>query len=215
MAAATVVPLMARAKGIQVENRSTRCALLLNDMQYDLVNKNEARKTAVEKAMPRILKVLANARDIGVLVVHMQLVLEASDPKVERFQGRVPCLRGTCGVRVLEELVAQQDLVVEKRKDSAFYETELDDILKGRDIDTTAIAGMQTQICVQTTAADAYFRGYNVVVPSDLVVSARDVDRRRALEWLGSYCATVTTSSDLLRLLKASEVSRFTPPVIP
>lgn len=43
---------------------------------------------------------------------------------------------------------------------------------------------MQTQICVQTTAADAFFRGYNIWVPADCVVSARAEDKNRALEWL-------------------------------
>jgi len=68
-------------------------------------------------------------------------------------------------------------------------------------IDTVVITGMQTQICVQTTAADAFFRGYNVWVPSDCVVSAEEKDKTRALEWLDGYCATVSDSNQILAIL--------------
>jgi isochorismate hydrolase len=54
---------------------------------------------------------------------------------------------------------------------------------------------------VQTTAADAFFRGYNVWVPADCVVSAREEDRVRALDWLAGYCATVASSDEILAQL--------------
>jgi len=60
---------------------------------------------------------------------------------------------------------------------------------------------MQTQICVQTTAADAFFRGYNIWVPGDCVVSAFEADKKRALEWLDGYCAMVTDSVDILKTI--------------
>lgn len=90
---------------------------------------------------------------------------------------------------------------MEKNKDSGFYETDLHDRLQNLGVETVIVTGMQSQICVQTTAADAFFRGYNVWVPSDCVVSARDHDRIRALEWLEGYCATVQTSSEIIGLL--------------
>src|SRR5262249_25955439 len=91
------------------------------------------------------------------------------------------------------------DHIIEKNKDSGFYETDLDQKLKELDVETVIITGMQTQICVQTTAADAFFRGYQVIVPPDGVVSAQDEDKTRALDWLGSYCATIMDVADLTK----------------
>jgi nicotinamidase-related amidase len=74
---------------------------------------------------------------------------------------------------------------------------------------------MQTQICVQTTAADAFFRGYNVIVPPDAVVSAREEDKTRALDWLRSYCATIIDTDELLTAAAADEMPEFDVVAIP
>jgi nicotinamidase-related amidase len=92
---------------------------------------------------------------------------------------------------------------MEKSKDSGFYETDLHERLQDLGVDTVLVTGMQTQICVQTTAADAFFRGYNIWVPADCVVSAREEDKDRALQWLDGYCATVSDSAEVLAVLDA------------
>jgi nicotinamidase-related amidase len=174
-----------------------RCAVLTNDLQYDLVNKNDERRAAVAAFTAQMQRFLVDMRTLGVPVVHLQLINLEDDPRAERYDGWLPVTRGSAGARIVEEFFAEGDVVVEKNKDSGFYETELHDRLVGMGVDTVVITGMQTQICVQTTAADAFFRGYNVIVPPDAVVSARPEDQARALEWLGSYCATIMPTADL------------------
>jgi nicotinamidase-related amidase len=63
------------------------------------------------------------------------------------------------------------------------------------------VTGLQTHVCVQTTAADAFFRGYNVWVPEDCVFAPSTDDTTRALGWLANYCATVAPSTEILSLL--------------
>lgn len=174
-----------------------RCAVLTNDLQYDLVNKNDERRAAVAAFATRMQRFLGELRALGVPVVHLQLINLEDDPHAERYDGWLPATRGSEGARIVREFFAEGDLLVEKNKDSGFYETELHDRLQELGVDTVIVTGMQTQICVQTTAADAFFRGYNVIVPADAVVSARPEDRARALEWLGSYCATIMSIADL------------------
>lgn len=193
----------------------SRCAILINDMQYDLVNKNEEREAAVEAFMPSMIDFLERARNLGVHIVHLQLINDPEDPKAERYDGWLPCTKGTEGARLMEELVDPRDLIVEKNKDSGFYETDLHERLQERDVETVVITGMQTQICVQTTSADAFFRGYNVIVPPDGVVSARDEDKTRALEWLQSYCATIMPAEELLEAIAGGEVPEFNVVAIP
>ncbi|MFP5388095.1 MAG: cysteine hydrolase family protein [Thermoleophilia bacterium] len=187
----------------------SRYAILINDLQYDLVNKSEERKAAVDAFIPSMIGFLGRARSLGVHVVHLQLINELDDPRAERYDGWLPCTQGSDGARLLEDVVDPRDLIVEKNKDSGFFDTDLHERLKERGVDTVVVTGMQTQICVQTTAADAFFRGYNVIVPPDGVVSARPEDKTRALEWLRSYCATIMGIEQFLRAVEADEIPEF------
>lgn len=179
----------------------SKIAILTNDLQYELVEKNPERIAAVKAATPNFTGFLDEMRRRGHHIFHLQLVNDPDDPNAERYDGYLPVQKGTRGAEILKEFLAPEDVVVEKNKDSGFYETDLHERLQALGVDTVLITGMQTQICVQTTAADAFFRGYNVWVPSDCVVSARAEDRDRALEWLAGYCATVADSAEILRVL--------------
>ena len=192
-----------------------RCAVLTNDLQYDLVNKNEERRGAVAAFTPKMTAFLAEMRALNVPIVHLQLINKEDDPRAERYDGWLPVTKGSDGARIMGEFLAEDDVIVEKNKDSGFYETDLDERLKELGVDTVAITGMQTQICVQTTAADGFFRGYNVIVPSDAVVSAREEDQTRALEWLRSYCATILSTDELVAAVAADELPQFNTVAIP
>jgi nicotinamidase-related amidase len=192
-----------------------RCAVLTNDLQYDLVNKNEERTAAVAEFTPQMRGFLDELRALGVPVVHLQLINLEDDPHAERYDGWLPVTKGSDGARIVAEFFAEGDVLVEKNKDSGFYETDLHDRLQELGVDTVIITGMQTQICVQTTAADAFFRGYNVIVPPDGVVSARPEDKDRALEWLGSYCATIMSTAELLDAIARENLPEFSVVPIP
>lgn len=179
-----------------------KVAVLTNDLQYDLVEKNEERIQAVQAFEPGFCKFLDRIRELDQLVVHLQLIIAPDDETAEKFNGRLPVQAGTRGADIVDGFLKPSDIVMVKAKDSGFYETNLDEVLKENDVDTVIITGMQTQICVQTTAADAFFRGYNVWVTEDGVVSTRKEDKERALNWLDGYCATVSTNDEVIALLQ-------------
>jgi nicotinamidase-related amidase len=193
----------------------TRYCVLTNDLQYDLVDKNKQRKANVERMAPDLVAFLADMRELGVSIVHLQLIYDETDKKIELHEGRIPVLRGSPGAELLPEFVHPSDAIIEKKKDSGFFETTLDEYLHKHEIDTVIITGMQAQICIQTTAADAHFRGFNVIVPSDGVVSTREEDRQRALEWLASYCAVVAPMRDIVQRIRSNQTFDFTPAALP
>ena len=79
---------------------------------------------------------------------------------------------GTWGVEIHPELNLQaSDYVIDKTRASAFYNTNLDGILRGRHIETVVVCGVTTEICVESTVRDAYFRDYWVVVVKDAVAA--------------------------------------------
>lgn len=182
-----------------------KVAVLTNDLQYELVEKNKERIEAVEEFKPGFRKFLDNMRSLKVPIVHLQLINKPDDPTAERYNGHLPVAKGSDGAKILKEFFHETDIIMEKNKDSGFFETDLDKVLKEMGIETVIITGMQTQICVQTTAADAFFRGYKVVVPTDGVVSAKDEDKKRALEWLDSYFAQITTCDEICKHLQTHE----------
>ncbi|MEU6882055.1 isochorismatase family cysteine hydrolase [Streptomyces sp. NPDC046712] len=179
----------------------SKIAVLTNDLQYDMVHKNQERIDAVTEATPAFSGFLHEMRKRGHHIVHLQLINLPDDPNVELHNGIVPSQKGSKGAEILPVFLEDTDILVEKNKDSGFYETDLHERLQALGVDTVLVTGMQGQICVQTTAADAFFRGYNVYVPSDCVVSAKEADKVRALDWLAGYCATVVDSAEILRLI--------------
>ena len=62
--------------------------------------------------------------------------------------------------------------VVEKRCYSAFHNTQMDDILRRRDIKSLVMTGVATNVCVESTLREAFFHGYYIVMPPDCVGSA-------------------------------------------
>ncbi|WP_437192923.1 cysteine hydrolase family protein [Planctomicrobium sp. SH527] len=55
-----------------------------------------------------------------------------------------------------------RDILIDKQLPGSFTNTELDAFLKEKGIDTVCIAGYMTQICCDTTARQAFHRGYKV-----------------------------------------------------
>ncbi|MGW4120468.1 cysteine hydrolase [Nocardia sp. NPDC004711] len=179
----------------------SKIAVLTSGLQYDIVGKNPERRAAIAAATAHVAGFLSDLRKRGYPVFHLQLINEPDDPLAERYDGRVPALRGTAGAEVIRDFLEPEDIVQERSKDSGFYETDLHERLQAIGVETLILIGLQTQICIQTTAADAFFRGYIVGVPSDCVFSAVEADRQRALEWLEGYCATVADSAEMLRTI--------------
>jgi nicotinamidase-related amidase len=75
-------------------------------------------------------------------------------------------------IAVIDELeVLPGDYVVDKYWYGAFFRTRLDDILRGEGVDTVAVAGTVTQICVEDTTRGAFHHGYKTVLLGDCVSS--------------------------------------------
>lgn len=60
-----------------------------------------------------------------------------------------------------------RDALIDKQLPGSFTNTPLDDFLRERGIDTVCVAGYMTQICCDTTAREAFHRGYQVEFLSD------------------------------------------------
>jgi ureidoacrylate peracid hydrolase len=109
------------------------------------------------------------------------------------FKKRVPhCLRDTWGAQLVDALHrAPDDIVVPKRRYSAFFGTDLDLHLRERTIATVLVAGVVTNICVRSTVHDAFFLGYEVVVPLECVAATSPQAQDTSLYDIATHYGTV------------------------
>ena len=91
---------------------------------------------------------------------------------LEKGKGAVCCATDSWGADFYEIGPEKGEQVVEKRCYSAFHNTQMDDILRRRDIKSLVMTGVATNVCVESTLREAFFHGYYIVMPPDCVGSA-------------------------------------------
>lgn len=182
----------------------SHAALVLIDMQCDFVEQDGlfgrmgVDLSMYERTRPRMRALLDGAREAGVLVIHVQntaLPARVSDsPSQIRFNMRMHegprgggeplryTVPGTPGHRIVADLSPQGDEpVVRKYRSSAFWGTNLDLLLRSNGIETVVVTGCTTEGCVESTARDAMFSNYYVVVAEDCVASDDPVQHEASM----------------------------------
>ena len=107
---------------------------------------------------------------------------------------------GSVGQANVPELQDCVDLVVCKVAYSAFFNTQLDWVLRKAGIDTVVVCGIVTNGGVASTARDAHLRDYNVVVLSDGCAAFSDALHQASLADLASI-GKVTTCREFVSSL--------------
>jgi nicotinamidase-related amidase len=143
-------------------------AIVIVDMLQDNFQKEMTGKKEEEKIIGPIRDFLEVCRDKGVPVIF------ACDSFLKEdfiFKGRMKphAIRGTEGTHPLADLNPQQDdTILEKRRFSAFFKTDLDQTLRTWGIDTVLIGGINTHFCVLATAFDAVCHDFYTIILEDL-----------------------------------------------
>ena len=77
-------------------------------------------------------------------------------------------LEGSGEAKIIDELKPKKnERVIKKHRYSAFYDSDLETILRCMGIEDLVIGGVMTNLCCESTARDAYFRDYRVFFPAD------------------------------------------------
>ena len=168
-------------------------ALIIIDMQRDFLEPGGFGETLgndvslLQAAVEPLRKVLDAARSAKMLVIHTREghrpdLSDAPRHKVERGEpslrigapgpmGRI-LIRGEPGHDIIPELYpAGGEPVIDKPGKGAFYQTDLELMLKNREIDTLFVCGVTTEVCVNTTVREANDRGFRCIVLSDCCAS--------------------------------------------
>jgi len=173
----------------------------------DMLNDFITGKLQVERTkyiIPNIRRLINAARENGVPVIYSNDAHYPQDVEVVNKWGN-HAIKGTEGAKVIPELKpSEKDYTVEKRTYSGFYETGLDPLLrslyKGDGARTIILSGLHTHMCVRHTAADAFFRGYRIIVAKDGVEAFTQKDHEEGLKYLENvYNAKIMTVDDIIK----------------
>ena len=162
------------------------CAVVSVDMQNDAMHPDGMIAAAgndisgMLEILPRCQAFLEEARQLGVLIVHIETITlpdgRSDSPSWLRAKGTMIgsdfFLEGSWGAEFSPEVAPLPgEPVVTKHRSSAFRGTDLDLILRGNGIETVVVIGEQTPGCIEATYRDAAYHDYYNVLVEDCVAA--------------------------------------------
>jgi nicotinamidase-related amidase len=194
-------------------------ALVVVDMQRDFCTPGGAfDRLGVDISMyptmvSRLARLIDGARAAGVRVVYVMMTTLPGrlieSPAQIRFNRRLHLAAnggepldytsdGSVGQQIIPELpVEDGDMIVKKYRSSGFWGTNLDMLLRSNAVQTVIVSGCTTEGCVESTARDAMFNDYYVVIPEDCVASD-DREQHDASMLLMRHRFDIATSDEIL-----------------
>lgn len=214
---AHVRPLASLAEKIE----PAHTALLVVDMQNDfcanggLVSKDGRDISAAQELAQRLPPFVDAARKAGVLVVFMRCVytteankylsdvwLEQAARKREGGYTRIPvCCDGEWNGAFYGEVQPQKsDVIVTKHRYSSFHNTNLDLMLRSNGVRTVILTGVVTNVCVETTAREAFVRDYYVVAAEDGCAAYVQADHAQTMSNIDRFFGQVAPMNEICAL---------------
>lgn len=234
MSRPTMAPMTIEAQPGPLTFAPAQAALVIIDMQRDFIEPGGFGESLgndvslLRSAIQPCQTVLAAARDAGLLIIHTREGHRpdlADAPPAKRARGadgsrigdagpmgRI-LIRGEAGHDIIRDLApAAGEPVIDKPGKGAFYQTDLDLMLRNRDIDTLFVAGVTTEVCVHTTIREANDRGYRCVALADCCGSyfpefhrvALDMIKAQGIKGQGGIFGWVAGSAALIEALAAN-----------
>ncbi|WP_137181811.1 cysteine hydrolase family protein [Roseomonas sp. AR75] len=213
----------ARPSAIEFDPGSA--ALLVIDMQRDFLEPG-GFGAALGNDVSLLGRVVAPCRDAlriaraaGIAVLHTREghrpdLSDAPRAKVHRSppglrigdpgpMGRI-LIRGEPGHEIVPELAPEPgEPVIDKPGKGAFYQTDLELMLRNRGIETLLVAGVTTEVCVHTTVREANDRGLRCIVLADCCGSYFPEFHEAALAMVAAQGGIFGWVSDVAALRRA------------
>ena len=195
---------------------SARTALVMIDMQNMYLE--QERRSALgwppiwrfDEVVAECAALLSAAREEGIPVIYTRQTSREdgadATPSMRRLMstlapaGEEPIGSDSQWSSQILDAVAPQpgDIVIEKHRWDAFHNTDLDSILRNLDITRLIVAGLQTNVCVETTSRTAMMRNIDVAVPDDAVSTDGEALHHNALDSMRVLYVEVAPWRELL-----------------
>jgi len=189
----------------------SRTALLIMDYQNDIVGMLPEKEQG--PLLERAASILTEARRAAIPVIYVVVRFREGYPEIN-FQNKLfnslkesgRLREGTPGAEVHAKVAPQSDdIVVTKRRVGAFSTTDLETILRAKNIDTLVMFGISTSGVVLSTVRWAADMDYRMVVVADACADRNEEVHRVLTEKVFPWQATVVTAQDIIKAIGTKE----------
>ena len=193
-------------------------AMIIQDLQNDVISEGGAfagdggyDHAKSQNVVENVARLAAAARSVGVPVIHVHYVVDPGAPGTKLNAGLYRAVkdsnalvRGTWGAAAAPGVEPQEgDLVVEKMRTSAFYNTRLMTLLQGFGTEAVIVTGAWTHMSIEHTARYGADAGYRMIVISDACSSINDEWHNAGLNYALTAVGEVASLEQVIEALGA------------
>lgn len=152
-----------------------------------------------EKQISNVKKLIqfANLHNMEIIYVRHNDSSKNSEHMIKWWGGdRIE--HGSDGWQIIKELDVSASSIIDKSQYSAFFGTNLDEILKSKKITDVIISGVMTNCCCETAARDAFMRGYNVFFINDATATINQELHLSAIRNLAFGFASIINTENFI-----------------
>jgi len=194
----------------QMQLDPERAALMVIDMQNFFLDPSSPTYTCGGSAIIPVLKrLIATFRSAGRPVIYTRHVHHPnlSDAGIMEWWWEGMCLEGSPESDLhLEIAPLPNEKVILKHRYSAFYNTDLETVLRCLKTEDLVVSGIMTNLCCESTARDAYYRDYRVFFLADGTGSINEEMHLASLLNLAYGFAFVTSAEEMIQQVEKSKV---------
>jgi maleamate amidohydrolase len=158
---------------------------------------------AAAEVLEPLRRLLAAARAAGRIVAH---TVERHYPGFDDYEWRKLPRHHFIGdpdqqIFAGFEPKGEREVLIGKRRFSAFFATDLALFLHEQKIQRIVLAGVKTNVCIRASAQDGFASGFDVVVPREATNSNRPHLAEASLEDIDRYIGSVVSLDEALEML--------------
>ncbi len=186
-------------------------AFLVVDIQNDFCSPEGAcAKRGIDvrsgiEMVPRLVELISEAREVSLPVIYIQTI-HSEWTDTPSWLYRKPsgidvdtCREGSWGADFFEGIEPRADeKIVIKHRYSAFINTDLNTILKAKGVESVLMTGVATNVCVESTARDAFMLDYYMTMVEDCVATSDPVLHEGTLENMRRQFGVVASSHEII-----------------
>ncbi|MBA2710145.1 MAG: isochorismatase family protein [Tatlockia sp.] len=152
-----------------------------------------------DKQLSNVKSIIEASEKAGVKIIYVRHndSSEISKPMVDWWGGD-KIEYGSDGWKMIDGFDTTGKTIIDKNQYSAFFKTDLDNLLKGHNIQDVIVVGVMANCCCETTARDAFMHGYRVFFISDATATLNEDLHLSTLKNLSFGFASIQNTKDLI-----------------
>ena len=194
-------------------------ALIVVDMQNAFLKEDGSLHRAgfnislLQSVVQNVARVITVARRLDIPIVYSRHTFRKDFADAGSIIKIWPSLKetsalieGSWDAQIVDEVrPLERDFAITKHRFSAFYNTDLEIILRCLGIQTVILVGITTNVCVESTVRDAQSRDFEVVVVSDCTAAVNKNFHEASLENIEFAFGKVISMNELLKSMENKE----------